>query len=74
MSTASLKKFGELCGLGAVPAERFRGNLEVTFPDDKAYEEMTWANGLVLQVGVIVIEWTKQIHCSVVMITVVLFV
>jgi len=51
VSTASLKKFGELCGLGAVPAERFRGNLEVTFPDDKAYEEMTWANGLVLQVG-----------------------
>ena len=50
MSTASLKKFGELCGLG-VPAERFRANLEVTFPDDKAYEEMTWANGSVLQVG-----------------------
>lgn len=28
VSTASLKRFGELCGLGAVAPERFRANLE----------------------------------------------
>ena len=31
VSTASLKRFGEVCGLGTVPVERFRANLEVGF-------------------------------------------
>eukprot|EP00435_Cladocopium_sp_Y103_P057857 s294_g20.t1 len=51
VSTASLKRFGEVCGLGTVPVERFRANLEVSFPEDQAYEEMAWPSGLVVQVG-----------------------
>lgn len=51
VSTASLKRFGEVCGLGTVPVERFRANLEVNFPEDQAYEEMAWPSGLAVQVG-----------------------
>lgn len=36
VSTASLRRFGELCGL-EVPAERFRANVEVDF--EEPYEE-----------------------------------
>lgn len=43
VSTASLKRFGELCGLGTVAPERFRANLEA--------EPSCWGLGLGLPLG-----------------------
>lgn len=48
VSTASLQSFGRLCGL-AVPAKRFRANLEVDFK--VPFEEDSWPMGLPLIVG-----------------------
>eukprot|EP00931_Biecheleriopsis_adriatica_P005454 TRINITY_DN106975_c0_g1_i1.p1 TRINITY_DN106975_c0_g1~~TRINITY_DN106975_c0_g1_i1.p1 ORF type:complete len:871 (+),score=127.77 TRINITY_DN106975_c0_g1_i1:364-2613(+) len=46
VSTASLREFGRLCGL-AVPANRFRANVEVDFKEP--YEEAEWPVGLPLR-------------------------
>merc|ERR1719468_526091 len=48
ISTASLKEVGRRCGL-AMPAHRFRANLEVSL--DVAFEEESWPVGQLLVVG-----------------------
>jgi uncharacterized protein YcbX len=48
VSTASLKEFGRQCGL-AVPANRFRANLEVDF--EKPFAEDKWNAGDAIDVG-----------------------
>ena len=48
VSTASLREFGRVCGL-AVPADRFRANLEVDL--EQPYEEACWPVSLPLQLG-----------------------
>jgi uncharacterized protein YcbX len=48
VSTASLREFGRLCGL-AVPANRFRANLEVAF--EKSFAEDAWAVGDCIDIG-----------------------
>jgi len=53
VSTASLEAFGRLCGL-AVPAQRFRANLEVDF--EVPFEEDSWPAGHSLTVGAAAFE------------------
>eukprot|EP00429_Kryptoperidinium_foliaceum_P008306 CAMPEP_0176012050 /NCGR_PEP_ID=MMETSP0120_2-20121206/5595_1 /TAXON_ID=160619 /ORGANISM="Kryptoperidinium foliaceum, Strain CCMP 1326" /LENGTH=910 /DNA_ID=CAMNT_0017344923 /DNA_START=1 /DNA_END=2733 /DNA_ORIENTATION=+ len=48
VSSASLREFGRLCGL-AVPAERFRANLEVDFAEP--FVEAAWPDAHPLRIG-----------------------